>query len=268
MTPGAEHRGNREKPGYRLGPFILVPELRTEGADDPWAHRKGEPRALVLIWAMYLMGGALLTIFAVRTLGSPASGRYEYGCRAMAIMVAFGLSVLWPMARLSQVSPSRPVRSMAVDLVALLAPVQAVVWPMPLLTSWSVPIAGGLNLMIASWGLLAGVVVAHGSASRSMATRALLMVVAVALVGAAPGLALFVGSAGGPAMPGWWEMLSPITAVLALTEAPANRTAQMSVWDWVGAGAPLIVAAALLGTLRPPAGGVGTNPEPDPIVGG
>lgn len=262
MTPAAEKRGDRSKPGYRFGPFIIVPELRT-GKDDPWAHRKGEPRVLVLLWAMYLMGAALMTIFAVRSLGAPAAGRYEYGCRAMVILVVCGLGVLWPMVRLSQVPPAHPVRAMLVDLCAMLAPVQAVVWPMPLLTTWTLPVAGGLNLMIASWALLAGVLLAFGSASRSMATRTLLMLVAVAFVGAAPGLALYLGSAGSPPMPGWWEMLSPITATLALTAAPGNQTPQMTGLDWVWAAAPMVVALVALVLLRPTPVGA-RDPEPNP----
>ena len=266
MTPAAEKRGERSKPGYRFGPFTIVPELLS-GKDDPWAHRKGEPRVLVLLWAMYLMGGALTTIFAVRSVGAPAAGRYEYGCRAMVVIVVCGLSVLWPMTRLSQMPPERPLRAMLIDLVALLAPVQAVVWPMPLLTTWTLGIAAGLNLMIASWGLLAGVLVAHGSASRSMATRTLLMMGAVFLAGAAPALALFIGSAGSPSMPGWWEMLSPITATLALTEAPGNQTPQMSGLEWILAGAPLLVALVLLSLLRPVLprrGGPEPNPDGEP----
>jgi hypothetical protein len=181
----------------------------------------------------------------------------------MVIIVSCGLCVLWPMVRVSQAPPVRPVRAMLVDLVAMLAPVQAVVWPMPLLTTWTLSIAAGLNLMIASWALLAGVIVAHGSASRSMVTRTLLMLVAVALVGAAPGLGLYLGSVGSRALPGWWEMLSPITATLELTGSPGNLTPHMTMLDWALAGGPLVLGVLLLLAWRP-AAPPGPGPEPSP----
>ncbi len=245
MTPAGEERGAGERPGYRLGPFILVPEFRTS-ARDPWAHRKGEPRMLALLWAMYLMGGALMTIFAVRSLGAPSSDRYAYGCRAMLFIVILGTSVLWPMARLSQAPPKRPLYATLVDLFAMLAPVQAVIWPMTLLTSWGWDVVAGLNLLVASWAALASALVLRGAVSRSWVTRTLLMAVLVLLVGAAPGLGLLLANSGAPALPRWWSMLSPITGVLELTSSPANRRVTMEGWEWAWSAAPMVVGLALL----------------------
>ncbi len=250
MAPAAEERRETRKPGYRLGPFILVPELRTS-AHDPWAHRKGEPRILALMWAMYLMGGALTTIFAVRSLGAPTPDRYSYACRAMVIIVAVGATVLCPMTRLSQAPPRRPLRATVLDLIAILAPVQAVIWPMKLLTNWWWDVVAGLNLLMASWTVMIGAIVLRGCVSSSGLVRAVLTVLVVVLVGGAPAVSLIVEASGAPALPGWWAMLSPVTATLALTSAPGNQAVAMSAWEWLGAGLPLAAGGVLLVALGP-----------------
>jgi hypothetical protein len=264
VAPAADDRREQRKPGYRIGPFILVPEFRTS-ADDPWAHRKGEPRLLALAWAMYLMGAALTTIFAVRSLGAPTPDRYSYGCRAMVIIVVVGLTVLWPMTRLSQAGPSRPVRATVLDLFAILAPVQAVIWPMAWLTNWWWDVVAGLNLMVAGWAVLAGSIVARGCASGSVAVRAGLTALAVALVGWAPALSLVSEAFGTPDLPGWWGLLSPLTATLALTAAPGNQSVGMSAGEWIAAGVPLVLGVALLmwaGAGRRGRGGVPNEARP------
>ena len=262
MAPAADQRRDPSKPGYRLGPFVLVPEFRTS-AEDPWAHRKGEPRIMALLWAMYLMGGALMTIFAVRSLGAPTPDRYSYACRAMVIIVAIGATVLWPMTRLSQVAPRRPVRATLLDLVAILAPVQAVIWPMELLTDWGRDVVAGLSLMVASWVALVGVIVARGCVARSGLVRAALMLLVVVLVGGAPMCSLALDAIGGATLPAWWAMLSPVTATLEMTASPGNQTVSMTAWEWIGGAAPLAVALAAAPALPRSGGSADAGPPND-----
>ena len=45
--------------------MVWVPEWKSRGKADPWAHRKGEPRPLALLWTIYIMVSAAVTIFGL-----------------------------------------------------------------------------------------------------------------------------------------------------------------------------------------------------------
>lgn len=232
-----------EKPGVRIGPFVWVGELGVSGASDPWAHRKGEPRTFTLLWAIYLMAGALMTIFAVRSASGAGIRQWTYGCRAMVIVVVVGVCILWPMVRLSQASPERPRKSTLIDLMILLVPIQAVVWPMPLLSGWTWIVTVGIVLMLFGWGLLIGGLVARGCASSTSFVRTWTMASILGLVCAGPVLSFFVDWMAMPAgtrLPEWWGLTSPLTATHALTTTPMNLMPTMDPLEWAAGWLPLV----------------------------
>ncbi len=229
----------------RIGPIVFVPELTTSPT-DPWAHRKGEPRLFTLLWAIYLMVGAMGTIFATRTLGVPTPATYRTGCLAMITIVAAGATILWPLTRLSQRSPGSAVRAVMVDLVVILLPILAVVLPMPLLTRWPWEVTFAMTLCVASWALVVGAVIALGIDRPPGLGRAVLMGVICALVLGGPALAL-LGSGPGSAPMQTAMLASPLTAHWALTNAPPNLKPAMSGSEWAMVLAPLVAAGALWG---------------------
>ncbi len=244
MTDEPRQRPRAEAPGFRIGPFVWVNELGTSGADDPWAHRKGEPRTFTLLWAIYLMVGALLTIFAVRSLSGAGVRQWTYGCQSMVLLVFVGLCVLWPATRLSQLSPERPRKATLTDLLIMLIPVQAVVWPMPLLTGWTWVVNAGLALTIAGWGLLVGAIVTRGCASGRTYVRTWAMAIIIALVSLGPIVSVFFGSMvlpSGARLPGWWALVSPLTLGHSLTTTPLNLTPSMTSAEWAAGWVPLAV---------------------------
>lgn len=227
--------GQRE---YRLGPFVFVSGLR-HTANDPWAHRKGEPRLFALFWSIYLMLSALVTIFATRTIGIPQASRFQYGALALLVMVTAGFSFLWPLTRLSQRAPRRPVRSIGADLLVMLVPLQAVIWPMPILTGWPVEVIGGLATLLSCWVIGISGFVLFGCTTRSHAERAMWMMACVLCVLAAPIWYVWVTRLA-PQSPqaDWLLRWSPFTGIHQLTEAPANQHAAMSREEWIAAAAP------------------------------
>ena len=229
--------------------MTFVPEFRQTAPGDPWAHRKGEPRVLTLFWAVYLMAGALMTIFAVRSLAAPRYDQYRYGCEAMLIITALGLSVLWPAVRASQTPPFRPNRAAAMDLFALAIPAQAVIWPMPLLTRWPFSTVGALALLVSAWAVLAAPLVVLGSSARSHVGRTLPVLVAIALVGLVPALEVWGVIGAAPGETPWWRLLSPLTGVKALTASPGNVSPHPEAWEWGLALAPALVGAAFWGAV-------------------
>jgi len=230
--------------GIRIGPMIFVPELLVTSSQDPWAHRKGEPRMLVLFWSVYLVISALLTIFATRQIGLPSPAIYAQGARTMLVMTGLGLCVLWPMARLSQMAPERPEVDALGDLAALLLPVQAVIWPMPFLTGWSWTVTAALVALMASWGALSSGIVAMSLERATTGTRLAGTAVCIMCVAGAPLIGWFIQVFHLPYSPPLLAMLSPITAPYALTTAPAGPKPTSA--QWLATAAPAVAGAVLL----------------------
>lgn len=235
--------------------FTWVPEWSIRGPEDPWAHRKGEPRVFALLWCAYLMAAALVTLFAVRSVGAPSAEQYRYGARALLVLCALGVTVLWPALRLSQAAPTRPARAALIDVLIVAMPLNAVLWPMPVLTRWPFGVTAGTLVMLSSWAFAAGGWVAWGSARGGLG-RAGSMAACVLLASAAPLAGAWAAEA-----PAWWGMLSPFTAGAAMTAAPSGLSPVMSATEWMLAitpaalGAPAWAAACL--ARRRPAGADG-----------
>lgn len=237
---GAPARGEKaRKPGLKIGPVTFVFELRGGDTGDPWAHRKGEPRLFALGWTVFLMVAATLTVMSSRIV-SPAVPRHAFGVRAMLVMAALGVCVLWPMTRLCQAPPKRPVRATVADIVVLLVPLQALVWPLPLLANWGFDVAAGFALMYTSWALVIGVAVLGGTWTRSVGDRVVWMGACVVLTCAAPVARLLLPAG---ATPEAWGLASPLSGVFALTAAPSGFTPTMDGVEWAMVVAPLGVAA-------------------------
>ena len=231
----------QDKPGVRIGRMYFVPEIRRTSPDDPWAHRKGEPRLFALFWCIFLMLSALLTLFAVRNLGAPTSLQHQRGAKAMLTLVVVGICVLWPLTRLSQASPERQSRATLFDLLVLLLPVQGVVWPMPILTNWRWSVVGGLVTMLCCWTLLIGAIVRLGLTSQDSARRLWAMTLCLIVVGAAPLVWIGLGMLGATGIQGLL-LASPLSAIHALTSAPSGFTPSMTRIEWLAALAPAALA--------------------------
>lgn len=229
---------------YRLGPITFVPGLQHR-PNDPWAHRKGEPRFFALLWAIYLMAAALFTLFAVRTVGPPLTDQFHYGARAMLELTAVGALILWPMTRLSQLPAQRPAHAICADLVVILVPIQALVWPLPLLTRWNPAVIASIALMLTAWTVLVASILLPAQRSRAPAKRAAAMGAIILASTGAPILQLFFTRFGAP-LPPVWNLLSPYTAILELTSAPSGLAVRTSRTDWVFAAAPLVFALVIL----------------------
>ncbi len=240
MTPEPTDKpaGAGEPPGVRIGPMVFVGGLRSS-PDDPWAHRKGEPRPLALMWAVYISVSAGLTIFAVSFLTVPSHDQFAYACRALFVMLAIGACVLWPMVRLSQQFPRRPIRSVLVDLLIVIIPVQAVLWPMPMLTRWSWEINGAIASNLVAWSTLAAALLALGYTVNGHLARAFSTGACLAAIIAAPAALVLTNA---PRIVLW---LSPLTSVFQITSAPPAIAPRMTGPEWALTLAPLAPALLL-----------------------
>lgn len=172
---------------------------------DPFAHRRGEPRGLAVLWLLYVL---LVSAFVFASLGGPMLGSgegYRQAARVIQTLIAFGSVVLWPMLRLSQSSPpAGGLRSVGADLVVLLIPVQALLWPQALLTGWPLSVLACVAIIAAAWTVGVGAAVGWAIAelpengvrmsptgvAGAVRATVLMLIIAASLVGPAFSVAL------------------------------------------------------------------------------
>lgn len=127
--------------------------------DDPWAHRRVEPRPLALVWTLYLLGACALTLGSLIYSGVFGPDVCRPATRQLLALVAMGLCVMWPMLRLSQAVPAaRPGRGVLRDYLVLVGPGQMLVWPQGFawLSAWPWSVIAALALWMLVWPLLVG----------------------------------------------------------------------------------------------------------------
>ncbi|MEZ6242322.1 MAG: hypothetical protein R3B57_04695 [Phycisphaerales bacterium] len=171
--------------------FGRTPKDRTD-----WSHRKGEPRVFALFWTAYLMAATLLMFASLSAAWVVSPESYRPAARMLLMVVSVGIVMLWPMTRLCQAAVvERPLWSTFKDMVVVLTPVQALVWPhaLRMLAGWPVSVVAGVSCVTIAWGVVAGGVLAMaqvtrggGRGGRGAVVRASWMRACVALVAGAP----------------------------------------------------------------------------------
>jgi hypothetical protein len=239
------------------------------GSHDPWAHRRGEPRVFALLWTLYLFAATAITMLSVIARGLPGADAMRPAARAMLITVAAGIALVWPLVRLSQQRDDRPIAATMHDLIVLLVPVQAIVWPQTLwwLARWPLEVVAAVALSLISWAVLIGGLIAlaystdprfapAGPTHRDVLRRSgwMTLVICIVLLPTIP--AVF-----GPAFETtrWWWMLSPITAAAELV----RDRSWSGISTAVTAGHWWLITATALAAL--PAWGVAAARESRPL---
>jgi hypothetical protein len=235
---------------------------------DPWAHRRGEPRLFAFLWTIFLFSATAAIFLSALTLGTAAPEVVRPATRALLSVMLVGITLLWPMVRLSQLADRHPVTGCIQDLVVILIPAQAVIWPQwfAWLGRWPFAVIAAVAVWTIAWALLSGGLLALAQAEHLRAERAhcgdaplrwpagpwMLVFLALALAGALPALlSRVVGP--DPAQPIFravW-MLSPVTGVYELTRertwsgvsAFVLRPHWIAVIGVLAAAAPLWAAA-------------------------
>ena len=193
-----------------------------------WSHRRGEPRVFALLWMGYLMALTALMFASMSGAYTVSRSITRPAAQGMLIAAAIGITVVWPMVRLSQSAPSgQSVRWSLRDFVVIMIPVQAVVLPQlfPVLAGWSVSVVLAVDAFFCVWALvIAGLIsMAYrsiGSGSRHAGIAGgvwMVIILAVVLAAPAVGLVSAAGTDAGVQIPrvGW--LLSPVSGMLELT---------------------------------------------------
>ncbi len=247
-----EGRGGERRRRGVLDPIMsnrdgLFAALEERGGDETngggaWAHRRGEPRLLVLCWAIYLLAASGATIMRLPQMGFAEPRFVQSSARLLIVLMAVGLCALWPMVRLSQASPRKPALAAIVDLIALLLPLAAVLWPVTWLGRWDWRVTAGLLAMLSAWGLVMAAVVAMGTRRASGWSRTGWALACGVMLACGPLVAAGLAGVGNT---GWGLYASPLSGVFALTSEPTGLAPVMTEREWWAALGPLAGAFAL-----------------------
>ncbi len=182
------------------------------------------PRGLILAASLWLVASWIASM-GLRTPLQPSSASYTPGVRMMLICIVIGITIAWPLLRLSQSVPRFPLRQVLLDVIVLLSLVQIVLWPLRLVTTWSPSRTLVIDATIAGWAILAGAFVAAGSMASRSGPRILCMFACVGLVLLGPGLAWLAAIAGRD----WMALahVSPLLTISAITDPAAPPAAQL-----------------------------------------
>lgn len=204
------------------------------------------PRGLILLAALWLVASWLRAVGITPPLQASSAG-YEPGVRMLLLLIATGLTILWPLLRLSQPATRFPLRLVLTDMIVLLCLLQVVIWPVRLLTRWTAGRTLAIDGTLAGWTLIVGAVLVTAVPMRQTLVRGAAMAACAALA-VVPAL---LGTA----------LLGPVTGPLVLSRGGGSP---VSADEWLMIRILMIAAiaawaCALLATAwrRP-----GTAPPP------
>ena len=150
------------------------------------------PRALVILASLWIFFGWLL-LFGPHPPVQPQVASYGPPIQMLMMMIGVGIGIGWPLLRLTGQPSAMPAAQAALDGLSIFVLLQVVVWPLRLVTSWTLARAISLDAAIAASITLTAALLALTQGCRSAKARTLAMVVFVAL-SVAPGVgAAFAG---------------------------------------------------------------------------
>ncbi len=179
---------------------------------------------------VWLIGSWLLSI-GVKPPIEPSSASYTPGVRLMLVCIGIGLMIGWPMLRLSQSVAARPIVQTVLDLTVLVSLIQVVIWPLRLVTPWTVARTAALDATLVGWTVLSGAVIASalGSHRRGVRNLAITACLAICLLG--PVLAVI--GAITPPVAGWAGPLMNIGPLVGVYRLAQGGPAPVTGTQWV-----------------------------------
>lgn len=196
------------------------------------------PRGLVVLAAAWIFL-AWIILFGWKPPVQPQAASYSGGMQLLFVMVAVGATVLWPLLRLSGRPSSAPMLQAVFDALAMLVLLQVVVWPLRLVTNWTLPRSVAIDCALGASLMTTAAILGAAHGLRSPRARAIAMTILVALAAIPPLLDRMLGS---PADP------SPLAALsgpllLGRLSSPIPLDPSPAEWGMLKAAAAVAVAA-------------------------
>ena len=213
------------------------------------------PRGLVMIAAIWVFLSWVL-LFGLRPPIQPQAASYGPTLELLFISIGVGVAIGWPLLRLSARPSRAPIGQALFDGLALILLMQVVIWPLRLVSNWTIPrmwlIMASLGAAIALTGAL--LAASQGSTNRATRTRAMVLAVAIALAPLGVRLVGELASPSGspifdvspssastgasnlqtppPAWTGLVEQLAPLSGPMLLGRASAPMPLDPSDGEW------------------------------------
>lgn len=178
------------------------------------------PRGLILGAAVWLIFSWILSVGIDPPVES-SSASYTPGVRLMLVCITIGLMIGWPLLRLSQAPKYWPISQTILDMVVLLSLVQVVIWPLRLITPWTLDRTAALDATMAAWTILAGAIIASAIGTNKFGVRNLAILACIAMCLLGPAIALLSTTTGGSAFS--MVEIGPIISVHKLAEGINSR---------------------------------------------
>lgn len=150
------------------------------------------PRNLIFLASAWLFLSWILAIGLHPPL-QPSSSVYTPAARLLLCSIVIGGTWAWPMLRLSGGIPRRPIRNSLLDWLSLAILLQILIWPVRLVTTWTVMRVAIIDSYLCVWLLIsAGVIALSLRAGGIIRSWAMLLLIAWTtlphLLGTFPGI--------------------------------------------------------------------------------
>jgi hypothetical protein len=138
------------------------------------------PRGLVVLSALWIFI-AWVTLFGFSPPVQAQSSSYGPSIQLLFATIGVGIAIAWPMLRLAGRASSVPLTQSIFDGLAILVLLQVVLWPLRLVTAWSLSRTIALDAVLALTIVSTGALLSLASASSRPRTRTFAMMVLVAI---------------------------------------------------------------------------------------
>lgn len=186
------------------------------------------PRGLVVLASIWIFL-SWVSLFGFHPPVQPQAASYAPSIQMLMTLIGVGIAVGWPMLRLSARPSSMPTAQAALDGLSLFVLIQVVVWPLRLVTSWTLARAIAVDAAIAAAIMLTAAILSVTQGSRSPRVRAGGMLASVLLV-LAP-LALGAGAGAGASDTAWGRILTAPSAPALISRCAEPSTIDPSQPD-------------------------------------
>ena len=192
------------------------------------------PRDLIVLSCIWIAASWIVSI-GLSSPAHPVAASYVDALLMMCTLTACGVTIAWPLLRLSFGTFIRPYAQTVLDMVVLICAIQVVVWPLRLLSTWPIQQTAIIAGLLTAWVLLTGGFVLFGLSSNrgSVRTTTMMALMVVVAIGA-----LIPTTTEIP----WWNPISGISAALQSRTYSTDGTP-----FWNGASAVFTTLIASLG---------------------
>ena len=155
-------------------PYHLIEMKDPTSIDQKASEIIPLPRGLILLSCLWITGSWIENI-GIRTPIQPIAEDYSYGLRMLCSSMMIGITLGWPLLRLGVGRFIKPVRQTALDILVVVSGILVTVWPLRLLSTWTLEQTLLISGLLVNWTLLSGAIICLGAASRNGLARALLI---------------------------------------------------------------------------------------------